>query len=48
MGGRKERCSSCGSKKITIHGTTKKCNVCGFEWKEKPKRKTAKKDKVRF
>jgi ribosomal protein L37E len=48
MGGRKERCVNCGSKKITIHGSTKKCQVCGFEWKGKPKRKTAKKEKVRF
>jgi len=48
MDGRKERCVNCGSKKITIQGSTKKCQVCGFEWKGKPKRKTAKKDKVRF
>ncbi len=48
MDGRKERCVNCGSKKITINGSTKKCQVCGFEWTGKPKRKTAKKDKVRF
>jgi len=48
MGGRKERCPSCGSKKITINGNTKKCQVCDYEWKGKPKRKTAKKEKVRF
>ncbi|MDH5733765.1 MAG: hypothetical protein OEY88_08295 [Candidatus Bathyarchaeota archaeon] len=48
MGGRKERCVNCGSKKIIIHGSTKKCNTCGYEWKGKPKRKTDKKEKVRF
>jgi len=48
MDGRKERCVNCGSKKITINGSTKKCNVCGYEWKGTPKRKTTKKEKVRF
>lgn len=48
MVGRKERCSNCGSRKIIVHGSIKKCKVCGFERKGKPKRKTTKKEKVRF
>jgi len=31
--GRKERCPRCGSKKITITGNVKKCNVCKYESK---------------
>jgi len=46
--GRKERCPQCGSKKITIAGNLKKCKVCKYEWTGKPRRKTHKKEKVRF
>jgi ribosomal protein L37AE/L43A len=45
---RRERCPQCGSKKITVQATSKKCRVCGYEWTGKVQRKTTKKDKVRF
>jgi hypothetical protein len=40
--GRKERCPQCGSKKSTIAGNLKKCNVCKYEWGGKPRGKTSK------
>jgi len=46
--GRKERCPQCGSKKITITGNLKKCEVCNYAWAGKPGRKTSKKEKIRF
>jgi len=46
--GRKERCPQCGSKKITITGNVKKCEVCKREWVGKLGRKTSKKEKTRF
>jgi hypothetical protein len=46
--GRKERCLHCGSKKITITGNLKKCEVCKYEWTGKPRKKTSKKEKIRF
>jgi len=46
--GRKERCPQCGSKKIRVHADSKKCNICGHQWTERMKRKTSRKEKVRF
>ena len=47
--GRKERCPSCGSKKIIInHDGEKECKVCKHKWKHRTKRKTPKKGRVRF
>jgi len=46
--GKKERCPQCGSKKIKIQANSKKCEICGYEWTGRIRRKTAKKDKVRF
>ena len=46
--GRKKRCPNCGSKKIDYYSIPKKCKVCGFEWTGKIRKKTFKKDKVRF
>ncbi|MFQ6064361.1 MAG: hypothetical protein ACE5L6_02690 [Candidatus Bathyarchaeia archaeon] len=46
--GRAERCPRCGSKKIKQDPETKKCRVCGFEWSGRVRKKSAKKDKVRF
>ncbi|MGD8566375.1 MAG: hypothetical protein PVF96_08515 [Candidatus Bathyarchaeota archaeon] len=46
--GRKERCPQCGSKKFRMQDDSKKCNVCSYEWSGKVRRKTTKKDKVRF
>ena len=46
--GRKERCPQCGSKKIATTGDLKQCKVCKHEWAGKPRRRTAKKEKVRF
>jgi uncharacterized protein (DUF983 family) len=46
--GRKERCPRCGSKKIDFFSTPKKCKVCGHEWTGKGRKKTSRKDKVRF
>ncbi|UCE44397.1 MAG: hypothetical protein JSV57_02655 [Candidatus Bathyarchaeota archaeon] len=46
--GRAERCPRCGSKKVKEELTAKKCGVCGFEWSGRIRRKTARKDKVRF
>jgi len=46
--GRKERCPQCGSKKIEVQANSKKCKVCGYQWTGKVRRKTSKKDKIRF
>ncbi len=46
--GRKERCPQCGSKKIKITENLKKCRVCNYEWTGRGRRKTSKKEKVRF
>ncbi len=46
--GRKERCPQCGSKQITITENLKKCKICKYAWGGKPRRKTSKKEKVRF
>jgi uncharacterized protein (DUF983 family) len=46
--GRKEQCPQCRSGRITVLVDSKKCNVCGYEWAGKVRRKTSKKDKVRF
>jgi hypothetical protein len=46
--GRKKRCPNCGSKKIKGTDGVKKCRVCKYEWKGKPRGKTSKKEKVRF
>lgn len=46
--GRKKKCPKCGSKKIDEYSTPKKCKVCGFEWTGTGKKKTARKNKVRF
>ncbi|UCC27967.1 MAG: hypothetical protein JSW29_00475 [Candidatus Bathyarchaeota archaeon] len=46
--GRKERCPACGSKKITIGEGQKRCSVCKHEWAGKTRRRTSKKQKVRF
>lgn len=46
--GRQERCPECGSKKITVETSNKKCNICGVQWSGKTVKKTIKKDKVRF
>jgi len=46
--GRKERCPRCGSKKVDYFSTPKKCRVCGHEWTGKAKKRTSRKDKVRF
>jgi ribosomal protein L37E len=45
---RKERCPKCGSKKIVIQASSKKCEVCGFQWTGKVRRKGFRKEKVRF
>ena len=45
---RQERCPQCKSKKITVENLNKLCKTCGFQWLEKPGKKTAKKDKIRF
>ncbi|MCK5402546.1 hypothetical protein KAI60_00385 [Candidatus Bathyarchaeota archaeon] len=46
---RKERCPSCGSKKIIINQDEKKeCKVCKHIWQYRTKKKTIKKGRVRF
>jgi hypothetical protein len=45
---KRERCPQCGSKKISMIGSLKRCNVCKNEWTGKPRRKTSKKEKTRF
>jgi len=44
----KEQCPKCGSKKIVVEADSKKCGVCGYQWTGKIRRKTSKRDKVRF
>jgi ribosomal protein S27AE len=44
----KEQCPQCGSKKIAVEANSKKCGVCGYQWTGKIRRKTSRKDKVRF
>jgi uncharacterized protein (DUF983 family) len=44
----KERCPQCGSKKIAVQNTSKKCKVCGYQWIGKVQKKTPRKDKTRF
>lgn len=46
---RRESCPNCGSKKIIIErDRTKKCQICGYTWLRKPKRRTPRKEKTRF
>ncbi|HEY4700042.1 MAG TPA: hypothetical protein VIH27_06725 [Nitrososphaerales archaeon] len=45
---RKERCPQCGSKKIVFQADSKKCEVCGYQWTGKVRKKTSRKGKTRF
>jgi hypothetical protein len=46
--GRTKKCPKCGSKKVDIYSIPKRCKTCGFTWTGIGKRKSAKKEKVRF
>jgi len=48
MGRGKDRCPQCGGKKIVILNNIKKCKVCKYEWTGKSRKKTTKKEKIRF
>jgi ribosomal protein L37E len=45
---RQERCPQCGSKKFEVVESSKKCKTCGFQWSGTARKKTDRKEKVRF
>ncbi len=45
---RKELCPQCGSKKIVVEADSKKCEVCGYQWTGKVRKKTSRKGRTRF